>query len=865
MTIPGRWLHLIKIPWIAAALWLLCSVGLPAQSAPSRTMLDQFRQGPMGDVKEIVFASRPVVEEHWYANFSSYAEERAKPGSNADLLYRDGAQLCRLDLASGRVTTVLRDDAGGIRDPQVSYDGTKILFAYRRGGTSNYLLYEINLDGSGLRQITRGEHDDFEPSYLPDGGIVFVSSRCNRWVNCWLTKVAVLYRCNAEGGDLRPLSSNNEHDNTPWPLPDGRILYTRWEYVDRSQVDYHHLWVVNPDGTGQMTYFGNLHPGTVMIDAKPISGSDKVVAIFSPGHGQTEHAGALALVDSQAGPDDRTFGRTLTKAQNLRDPWAFSEDCFIAAQDSRLVGINGNGDIEEIFSLSPAERAKGMKLHEPRPVIAREREAVLQPRVQLTESTGRLLVTDVYQGRNMEGVNRGDIKKLLILETLPKPINYTGGMDPLSYGGTFSLERVLGTVPVENDGSAYFEVPALRSIFLVALDKDDLSVKRMQSFVTVQPGETASCVGCHEPRTASALPGSPVPLAVQQTPHRIEPIKGVPDVLDFPRDIQPVLDALCLDCHGYDRTARGGPRDGGILLSGDHGPMFSHSYFVLTTRRLFSDGRNEPRSNLKPRTIGSSASRLLKLMDGSHYGVRASQPQVDTVRLWIETGAPYPGTYAALGSGMIGGYAQNNQVETDFQWSTTLAAAEVIQRRCSGCHQKDRPLPRALSDELDISFWRFDLNDARLRLSRHYVFNLSRPEKSLLLLAPLAKASGGYGLCDTNSPQAVFGSAADPDYQKLLAMATAGRDRLAQLKRFDMGGFLPRPEWVREMRRYGVLPQDAKPAEIEDVYAVEQKYWRSLWYEAPGKSEGRTPENRKQAGGRNPNSMAIAPLLHGRN
>jgi hypothetical protein len=438
-------------------------------------------------------------------------------------------------------------------------------------------------------------------------------------------------------------------------------------------------------------------------------------------------------------------------------------------------------------------------------------------------------------------------------------------MDPLSYGGTFSLERVLGTVPVENDGSAYFEVPALRSIFLVALDKDDLSVKRMQSFVTVQPGETASCVGCHEPRTASALPGSPVPLAVQQTPHRIEPIKGVPDVLDFPRDIQPVLDALCLDCHGYDRTARGGPRDGGILLSGDHGPMFSHSYFVLTTRRLFSDGRNEPRSNLKPRTIGSSASRLLKLMDGSHYGVRASQPQVDTVRLWIETGAPYPGTYAALGSGMIGGYAQNNQVETDFQWSTTLAAAEVIQRRCSGCHQKDRPLPRALSDELDISFWRFDLNDARLRLSRHYVFNLSRPEKSLLLLAPLAKASGGYGLCDTNSPQAVFGSAADPDYQKLLAMATAGRDRLAQLKRFDMGGFLPRPEWVREMRRYGVLPQDAKPAEIEDVYAVEQKYWRSLWYEAPGKSEGRTPENRKQAGGRNPNSMAIAPLLHGRN
>ena len=807
----------------------------------------------MREVKEIVFATRPVVEEHWYANFSYYAEERAKPGSNSDLLYRDGAQLSRLELASGKVTTVLRDDAGGIRDPQVSYDGTKILFAYRRGGTPNYLLYEINLDGSGLRQITRGDHDDFEPSYLPDGGIVFVSSRCNRWVNCWLTKVAVLYRCNADGGDLRPLSSNNEHDNTPWPLPDGRILYTRWEYVDRSQVDYHHLWVVNPDGTGQMTFYGNLHPGTVMIDAKPIPGSDKVVAIFSPGHGQTEHAGALAVVDSQAGPDAKAFGRSLTQAQNLRDPWAFSEECFIAAQDSRLVAVNWNGEIEEIYNLPPAERAKGMKLHEPRPVVARGKEAVLQPRTRLAEGTGQLLVTDVYRGRNMEGVNRGDIKKLLILETLPKPINYTGGMDPLSYGGTFTLERILGTVPVESDGSAYFEVPALRSVFLVALDKDNLSVKRMQSFVTVQPGETASCVGCHESRTLAGPLSAQVPLAAQQPPRQIEPITDVPDVLDFPRDIQPVLDALCVDCHGYERTAKGGPRDGGILLSGDRGPMFSHSYFVLTTRRLFVDGRNQPKSNLQPRAIGSSASRLLKLMDGSHYQVRASQRQLDTVRLWIETGAPYPGTYAALGSGMIGGYAQNNQVETDFRWASTEAASEVIQRRCSGCHQKDRLLPRALSDELDISFWRFELSDVRLRLSRHYVYNLTRPEKSLLLLAPLSKTAGGYGLCETSKPHAVFGSTDDPDYQKLLAMTTAGRDRLGQLKRFDMEGFRPRPEWVREMRHYGILPPDAKPADVRDVYAVEQQYWRSLWYKSPEKSEIRTPENRKQAEGRNPN------------
>ena len=230
--------------------------------------------GRSGD-KEIVFAARPVVGEHWYANFGYYAASSDKPYFGTNKLYRDGAKLYRLNLADKRLATLLDDPQGGIRDPQVHYDGGKILFAYRKGGTENYHLYEINCDGSGLRQLTDGPFDDIEPSYLPDGGIVFVSSRARRWVNCWTTPVAVLHRCDGDGRNIRDISSNNEHDNTPWPLPDGRILYTRWEYVDRSQVNYHHLWTANPDGTGQTVYFGNLHPGVVMIDAKPIPGSEQ--------------------------------------------------------------------------------------------------------------------------------------------------------------------------------------------------------------------------------------------------------------------------------------------------------------------------------------------------------------------------------------------------------------------------------------------------------------------------------------------------------------------------------------------------------------------------------------------------------------
>jgi hypothetical protein len=226
----------------------------------------------------------------------------------------------------------------------------------------------------------------------------------------------------------------------------------------------------------------------------------------------------------------------------------------------------------------------------------------------------------------MAGINPGEIRKLLVLESLPKPINYTGGMDPLSYGGTFTLVRILGTVPVEADGSACFELPANRAFFFVALDESSLSVKRMQSFCSVAPGEVLSCVGCHENRSQSYQAGRDL-AALRRPPSPVTPAAGLPEVIDFPRDVQPILDRRCARCHDTDRPTGAtrpeeGPRAGGVLLSGDRGPMFSHSYFELTIRRQFSDGRDDPRSNYPPRALGSTASPLLKKLDGEHYGVR---------------------------------------------------------------------------------------------------------------------------------------------------------------------------------------------------------------------------------------------------
>ena len=609
-------------------------------------LLQSMLDGDLRGVDEIVFAVRVPGRDHWYVSFGYYSCDYGPPAEQSfgkyidgDALrgYGDGGRLCRLNLRTGQLSVLLDDPTGGVRDPQVHYDGQKILFSYRRGGTATYHLYEINIDGSGLKQLTDGPDDDIEPAYLPDGGIVFGSSRCRRFVNCWYSRVATLYRCDADGANVRMLSSNNDHDNTPWVLPDGRILYMRWEYVNRSQVHFHHLWTVNPDGTGQMTFYGNSFGGIAMLDAKPIPGSKKVVASFSPGHGMPEHTGHVALVDPTLGPDDRRAERQISKGPAVwRDPCALSEKSFLVSSRQGIFVMDGEGKTELVYQLPKSEGH--LQCHEPRPLQTRPRERVIAPRVDVAQATGRLFLADIYYGRNMAGVRRGEIKKLLVLEQLPMPVHFSGGMESISLGGTFTLARVLGTVPVEADGSAFFEVPAMRSLFFVALDENDLSVKRMQSFVTVQPGETGGCVGCHERRTQTFPQGSAAALLANKhrKPAPITPIDGLASPPDYPRDIQPILDRHCVRCHSPERY------EGRVDLTGDHQPQWSISYYNMRRFNLVADGRNEPIGNRPPRTIGSSASRLMRLIDGSHYEAKLSDEEQKVVRLWIDASALMP-------------------------------------------------------------------------------------------------------------------------------------------------------------------------------------------------------------------------------
>jgi hypothetical protein len=208
-------------------------------------------------INQVVFATRLIYDDpHWYANIGYFCDDenhKAYAGNGKP----DESKLYILDTPTGRIRVLLDGKGGGIRDPHVHYDGRTVLFSYRRPETDYYNLYEIQTDARGLRQVTNAPYDDFEAAYLPTDDIIFISTRSKRWVGCWKTQVGTMFRCDRNGKNIRPLSFNPEHDNTPAMLPDGRILYTRWEYVDRSQVGYHQLWAMNPDGTNVMAYYGN--------------------------------------------------------------------------------------------------------------------------------------------------------------------------------------------------------------------------------------------------------------------------------------------------------------------------------------------------------------------------------------------------------------------------------------------------------------------------------------------------------------------------------------------------------------------------------------------------------------------------------
>jgi hypothetical protein len=348
------------------------------------------------------------------------------------------------------------------------------------------------------------------------------------------------------------------------------------------------------------------------------------------------------------------------------------------------------------------------------------------------------------------------------------------------------------------------------------------------------PGETQGCVGCHEARTETTrLPttGS-VPTALKRAPSLIEPISGVPQVIDYPRDVQPVWDRHCVSCHSAENPL------GRVVLSGDYNEWFTQSYYALFAYDQISDVRNWGEDgNNRPYGFGTGASPLMEKIDGSHYEAKLTRREHDLVRLWVESSAVFTGTYAVYNP------IENAVAQSAPSPLVTLGepVGPIVEKRCLTCHGSVAKLGRRVTKETEELPGDGRSKDGKptemLNLPRHCwnLYNLSYPEKSMVLLAPLAKAAGGYGWCkaEDGRPATVFGDVEDPDYVSILNAILAAKARQAKNPRPGMPGYRPPEHYVGWMQRFGILPAGFDLAEdAVDPYDTDEAYWRSLWHRA---------------------------------
>jgi len=503
--------------------------------------------------------------------------------------------------------------AGNFLRPDLSCDGKKVLFAWCKyyphvAGIRNkvdkeklpedafYHLFEMNIDGSGVRQLTHGYYDDFDARYLPSGEIVFLSTRKgtslqagkasaaassrstrpDSYVRCGgdnhrPVAVFTLHVMDTNGKNLRAISAFENFEWTPSVADDGRILYARWDYIDRFNGHFMSLWSTNPDGTNPQLVYGNFTTKPQCIfEARPIPNSRKLVFTATAHHSIT--GGALALLDRRLGTE---YERPLTRLTPevcfpeaegwprcyYAAPYPLSEQHFLVGwSDRRLPAHNlmriddpanpGNAMglyIYDAFgNLSLLYRDPNISSMYPIAVRARQNPPVRSCNVDWDgPQEGRFLVQDVYRG--LQGLERGSVKQLRIVGVPPKTQPHMNSPN-LGVSSEDPGKFVLGTVPVEEDGSAYFRVPSGVSLFFQALDGKGLAVQTMRSLTYIQPKQTLSCIGCHESRELA--PAVRIrPLAAQREPSRLRPGPPGSWPLRFDKLVQPVLDKLCVRCH----------------------------------------------------------------------------------------------------------------------------------------------------------------------------------------------------------------------------------------------------------------------------------------------------------------------------
>ena len=637
----------------------------PAQGERLRAELDALRREAL--IANPLVSGQPIlfVVRHQYAPDHHNTETMFQTGEICTSKFKGPGALKAIDFARGGEVRTLLDVPNGVaRDPDVSFDGKRVLFALRHHIKDDYHLYEIDADGSGLRQLTFGAGvSDFDPLNLPDGRIAFTSTREPKYCMCNRHIMGNLFRMDADGANIHQIGHSTLHEGHGALTPDGRILYDRWEYVDRNFGDAQGLWTTNPDGTNHAVFWGNNTPSPgAVLDARILPGApERFIATFSSCHDRPW--GAIALVDRRIGVDGRApvlrtwppsaigmvmqgnYDRFTSTKPKYEDPYPLSDTYFLASR--QLEGEQMGIVLLDLFGNEVLLRTEAPGCFDPMPLAPRPKPRVIPDRSDFARSDGAFYVYDVYIGTGMENVPRGTVKAIRVVESPEKRYwtnsawdGGTGQQAPGMAWDDFNNKRILGTAPVETDGSAYFSVPADTFVYFQLLDADGMMVQTMRSGTIARPGETTGCIGCHENR----LGGTPNHLkaAMSRPPSPLKPWHGPPRLFSYTAEVQPVFDKHCVRCHDY--GTEGGKK---LLLAGDLTLCFNASYTELRKKghvRVVGAG---PADILPPYSWGSHKSRLVERLRKYRDEGTLDAEAFDRVVTWIDINAPYYPSYAS--------------------------------------------------------------------------------------------------------------------------------------------------------------------------------------------------------------------------
>ena len=770
---------------------------------------------------------------------------------------------------------------GVYSSPSLSYDAKRVVFAFKGAPTGNTELYEIGIDGKGLRKITSfddGCNDycgsgaawhDVQPSYLPDGRIVFTSTRYSGLVPCANNGVAILFVVNPDGSDLHSISVNNVTEFDPTVLDDGRILFGRWEYIDKNALTIQSLWTVSPDGSNETAlYANNMVFPEAMLQARPVPGRpDLVVGTFAAHNGPPR--GAIAMVDVSGGKDDESaiFNfeyhncPTFDRGQSC-DPWAINENVVLysgmiadplptekptdpnqperigavlpqpAGVYNKLLLIDRAGNRLEVL------RDDSIDLHSPIPVVPRALPRIAPETVSRDEKVGRFFVNDIYKG--LDGVERGTVKWLRVVEETSRVTSSPGnnGLNQtfsISAALAWSPKIYLGIVPVHEDGSVYFEVPSGRAVYFQALDEDYRLVRSMRTFIQAAPGTTRGCVGCHEygPPELTDAGAARYPKGAVE---KLRDESWGSGYLDYPSQIQPIWDAKCVSCHGGERL------EAGLDLSGAPTRLFNISYENLTSRR-----RNQYQVDLiagvccmngtafysckffEPYDHGSGKAPLAELLlnDPVHRDL-LSREERELVFTWIDSNGLYYGTWDYTASGPILTPIEEAKREL-------LAIMREPASGCAECHADSKrfendwinianpgasrilraPLARSDSDPKEIAGLAlcrrrpFPQDFLRLGIMSNGQYEHAVKELKMFPTQEWRKwDESGESVCSFESRQ-------NETYRKMLAIVERARARALTNPRIDMPNAFEAPGGVVEGRSRQIVVQSLPEKEIE--------------------------------------------------